>query len=197
VNGPAISLGGKTINTSGIESITLDALGGTDRITYNGVVGVTENIAVSGSSTPGSGQISVPRTPLTNFTSVEGIAVNGNPPTATETDTLTFAGTTAADTFNINLAAVGTSADPVLSLLNGTTTLLTLENYTNFNTLNVKGLDGNDTFNVFTADVGDGRNLFVDGGSPPGKKKATDHLNIFSTGLKPLIAHSNATHNPP
>src|SRR5262249_51064598 len=36
VDGPDISLGGKTINTSGIESISLDAQGGTDRITYNG-----------------------------------------------------------------------------------------------------------------------------------------------------------------
>jgi hypothetical protein len=204
VDGPDIHLFGstKTIKTSGIESISLDALGGADRITYNGEIGVTENIAVSGSTTVGSGQISVPGVTLINFTSVDGIVVNGNPPTATETDTLTFAGTNAVDTFNINLAAAGTSADPILRLANQdpttllTRTVLTLENYTNFNTLNVKGLDGNDTFNVFTADIGDGRNLHVDGGSPTGKKKATDTLNIFYTGLKPSITHSTATQDP-
>jgi hypothetical protein len=203
VNGPAISLGGKTINTSGIENINLDALGGTDRITYNGVSGVTENITVSGSSTVGSGQISVPGVTLINFSSVDGIVVNGNPPTATETDTLTFAGTNAVDTFNINLAAVGTSGDPVLRLDNNGTTLLTLENYTNFNTLRVLGLDGADTFNVFTAasttppdPTFQGRNLFVDGGTPTGKKKSTDNLNVFYTPPRPSIIHSTATQDP-
>jgi hypothetical protein len=103
----------------------------------------------------------VPGVTLINFTSVDGIVVNGNPPTATETDTLTFAGTNAVDTFNINLAAAGTSADPILRLANQnpttllTRTVLTLENYTNFNTLRVLGLDGADTFNVFTADIGE------------------------------------------
>jgi hypothetical protein len=198
VDGPAIHLFGstKTIQTNGIESISLDALGGTDRITYNGVSGVTENIAVSGSSTPGRGQISVPGVTLINFSSVDGIVVNGNPPTATETDTLTFAGTNAVDTFNINLAAAGSSADPILRLNNNGTTLLTLENYTNFNTLRVLGLDGNDTFNVFTADIGLGRNLFVDGGAPTGKKKATDNLNIFYTPARPSIIQSAATQDP-
>jgi hypothetical protein len=196
VDGPAISLGGKTIKTTGIENISLDALGGTDRITYNGVSGVTENIAVSGSSTAGSGQISVPGVTLINFSSVDGIVVNGNPPTATETDTLTFAGTDAVDRFEIDLAAIGTATDPVLTLNNNGTTLLTLENYTNFNTLRVLGLDSADTFNVYTADIGDGRNLFVDGGQPTGKKKATDNLFIFYTPSRPTIIQSAATQDP-
>ncbi len=198
VDGPAIHLFGstKTIQTNGIESISLDALGGTDRITYNGVSGVTENIAVSGSSTAGSGQISVPGVTLIIFSSVDGIVVNGNPPTATETDTLTFAGTPAVDRFEIDLAAAGTGADPVLTLNNNGTTLLTLENYTNFNTLRVLGLDSADTFNVYTADIGDGRNLFVDGGQPTGKKKATDNLFIFYTPSRPTIIQSAATQDP-
>ena len=198
VDGPAIHLFGstKTIQTNGIESISLDALGGTDRITYNGVSGVTENIAVSGSSTAGSGQISVPGVTLIIFSSVDGIVVNGNPPTATETDTLTFAGTPAVDRFEIDLAAAGTGADPVLTLNNNGTTLLTLENYTNFNTLRVLGLDSADTFNVYTADIGDGRNLFVDGGAPTGKKKATDNLFIFYTPSRPTIIQSAATQDP-
>jgi hypothetical protein len=166
----------------------LDASGGNDLITYNGVTGVTENITVSSSGVAGGGQISVPGVTLVDFVGVEQIDVNGNAPTPTETDTLTFAGTNAADTFKINLAAAGTTADPILQLQNSSgATLLTLRNYTNFNTLNVRGLDGEDTFNVFTSATtaagapSPSRNLFVDGGQPTGKKKSTDNLNIFYT----------------
>ena len=49
ISGQVVSLGGKIINGSGIEDIRLDALGGDDLITYNGVSGVTENITVSSS----------------------------------------------------------------------------------------------------------------------------------------------------
>src|SRR5262249_2686727 len=152
--GQVVSLGGKIINGSGIEDIRLDALGGDDLITYNGVSGGSENITVSSSGVVGvgGGQISVPGGTLVEFSGVERIDVNCNAATPTETDTLTFAGTNAADTFNINLAAAGTNTDPILQLQNSSgATLLTLRNYTNFNTLNVHGLDGEDTFNVFTA----------------------------------------------
>jgi hypothetical protein len=81
-------------------------------------------------------------------------------------------------------------------LLNGSTTLLTLQSYTNFNTLNVKGLDGEDTFNVFTAANGPNRNVFIDGGAPTGKKKSTDNLNVFYASPKPRIIHSAATQDP-
>jgi hypothetical protein len=196
VGGQSVSLGGKTVNGSGIEDIRLDALAGNDRITYNGVAGVTENITVGSSGAAGGGQISIPGVALVNFSGVERILVNGNTPSPSETDTLTFAGTNAVDTFNINLAAAGTSADPVLRLQNGTT-LLTLENYTNFNTLRVLGLDGADTFNVNTAaGPSTGRNLFVDGGLPSGKKKSTDNLNIFYTPPRPSIIHSAETQDP-
>jgi len=198
INGQTILLGGKAINTSGIEDIRLDALGGTsDRITYNGVSGVTENITVSASGIAGSGQISVPGITLVNFSNVERIVVNGNAPTATETDTLTFVGTEAVDIFNINLAAAGTEGDPVLRLQNSlAASLLTLENYTNFNTLRVLGLDGADTFNVTVAATGPNRNLFVDGGQPAGKKRSTDNLNIIYTAPRPRIIHSAATQDP-
>ena len=81
------------------------------------------------------------------------------------------------------------------------TPLLTLRSYTNFNTLNVLGLDGADTFNVYTSatirdpDVLE-RNLFVDGGPPSGKKKSTDILNIFYTPPRPSIIQSAATQDP-
>ena len=183
-----------------MKHINLDALGGDNSITYNGVSGVTENITVSSSGLVGGGQISVPGVTLVNFKDVKWIDVNGNAPTPTETDTLTFAGTNAPDTFNIHLDAAGTSDDPILELSqNGSSTpLLTLRSYTNFNTLNVLGLDGADTFNVYTSatirdpDVLE-RNLFVDGGQPSGKKKSTDILNIFYTPPRPSIIQSAAT----
>jgi hypothetical protein len=120
--------------------------------------------------------------------------VNGN---ATETDTLTFEGTNANDTFDINLAAAGTATDPVLTLKNnGTTPLLTLDNYTNFKTLKVLGLDGADTFNVTTSADGPSRNLIVDGGLPSGKNKSTDILKISYTPPRPKIIQSTETQDP-
>ena len=196
ISGQVVSLGGRTINGTGIEDIRLDGGGGNDLITYNGVSGVSENITVSSSGVVGGGEISVPGVTLVDFSHVQQIIVNGNTPTPTETDTVTFAGTNNLDTFNINLAAAGTSSDPVLKLLNGSTLLLTLQNYTNFNTLNVNGLDGQDTFNVFTAATGPSRNLFIEGGTPTGKKKLTDVLNVFYAPPRPSIIHSVATQDP-
>ena len=51
---------------------------GDDRITYNGVSGVAENITVSSSGTAGGGQVSVPGVTLVDFSDVERIVVNGN-----------------------------------------------------------------------------------------------------------------------
>jgi len=46
--------------------------------------------------------------------------------------------------------SLGTAADPILVLCGAppAAPMLTLRNYTNFNTLRVNGLDGADTFNV-------------------------------------------------
>jgi hypothetical protein len=203
ITGQAVSInGGITINAS-VEDIRLDASNGTDTITYNGLSGVSENIRVSSSGVVGGGQISVPGVTLIDFTGVEYVNVNGNTPTPTptetETDTVTFAGTNAPDKFNINLAAAGTNTDPILTLLNssGATLLLTFNyNSNNFNTLNVQGLDGEDTFNVYTAATNTSRNVFIDGGAPTGKKKSTDNLNVFYASPKPGIIHSTATQDP-
>jgi hypothetical protein len=74
--------------------------------------------------------------------------------------------------------------------------MLTLRNYTNFNTLLVNGLDGADTFNVYTSDVGTvDRNVFIDGGAPTAKKKSTDSLNVFYVSPRPRIIQSTATHS--
>lgn len=201
ISGQTVVLGSRTVNGSGIENIRLDALVGTDQLTYNGVAGITENITVSSSGVAGGGQISVPGVTLIDFSGGEFIDVNGNAPSPTETDTLTFAGTNAADLFNINLSATGTTnADPILILKNADTlaTLLTLRGYTNFNTLRNNGLDGNDIFNVYTSNTGPtpGRNLFVDGGQPTGKKKSTDLLNVFYVSPRPRIIQSAETQDP-
>jgi hypothetical protein len=177
----------------------LSASTGTDVITYNGLSGVSENITVSSSGVVGGGQISVPGVTLVDFTGVELVKVNGNAPGPTETDTVTFAGTNAADIFQIHLEAAGTGISDAILRLQTTlgNTLLNFDyNSTNLNTLNVKGLDGNDTFNVYTAATGPSRNLFIDGGSPTGKKKSTDNLNVFYTPPRPRIIQSAATQNP-
>jgi hypothetical protein len=197
VSGQSVSLGTRSVNGSGIEGIALDATTGADEIVYNGVSGMTENITVSSSGVAGGGQISVPGVTLVDFSGVESIVVNGNTPTLTETDTLTFTGTNAVDVFNIKLHAAGTTNDPVLKLQSPTAgLLLTLRNYTNFNTLRINGLDGADTFNVYTQDAGVDRSIFIDGGAPTAKKKSTDNLNVYYWSARPRIIHSTATQNP-
>src|SRR5262249_2960856 len=93
VSGPVVTAGGKTVASSGVEEIPLDLLGGIDLLTYDGVLGVAEAINVSSSGVAGGGQISVPGVTLVSFRGAELIDVNGNVPTTTETDTLTFTGT--------------------------------------------------------------------------------------------------------
>jgi hypothetical protein len=193
ITGQAVRInGGITINAN-VEDIRLDALDGTDTITYNGVSGVSEDITVSSSGVAGGGQLSVPGETLVIFSGVEQIDVIGN---TTETDTLTFAGTNAPDTFDINLAA-NVTTEPILQLKDSSgALLLTLGNYTKVNTLNVLGLDGADTFNVTVAPSDTSRNLFVDGGLSAGKKKSTDDLNIIYNPPKPKIIRSAATQDP-
>jgi hypothetical protein len=197
VSGQSVTLGTKTVQSTGVEDIRLDAQGGNDLLTYNGVEGITENINVISSGIAGGGQVSVPTVALVNFSGVERIDVNGNTPTPTETDTLTFSGTNAKDVFEIHLAADGTDLDPILVLNTAAAaTLLTLRNYTNFETLNVLGRDGEDTFNVYVDETGPSRNLFINGELPAGKKKQTDNLNIIYTPPRPDIIHSAATQDP-
>ncbi len=124
------------------------------------------------------------------FTSVEHLAAQAN---AGDADTLAFTGTTAPDTFNINLNAAGTAGDPVLQLLNAASALmLVLDNYLGFNTLNINGLDGADLFNVYTG-PNVGRSIFIDGGLPTAQKKQTDLLNVYYVFPKPHIIQSFAS----
>ena len=197
ISGQTVTLGGTTVVGDGIESIQLDALDGDDSLTYDGVSGVTEDITISSSGTEGGGQISVPDVTLVNFQGVEAIDVNGNVPGPTEIDTLTFVGTNAADIFEIHLETTDTDLVPILTLstVSGTT-LLTLRDYTNVETLRVNGLEGTDTFNVYTADTGVSRDVLIDGGTPTGKKKSTDKLYVYYEMPRPKIIKSAETQNP-
>jgi hypothetical protein len=199
VSGQVVSQGGVTVAGSGLENINLN--GASNRLIYNGVAGVTENINVMASPTANQGLLSVPGVTQVTFVNVPAFVVNGNP---ADSDTLTFSGTNNNDTFNINLAAAGTANDPVLQLQSSgsSTLLLSLQNYTGFTTLDVKGLDGSDTFNVFTGpsappdpNLPGGRNLFVDGTLPGGKKKGTDVLHVFYVSPRPKIVQTVATQN--
>lgn len=200
VNGQSVSLGGRSVNGSGVENTRIDGLAGANVIIYNGVAGVSEAVTIAASGTAGSGQIVVPNVTLVDFRNVQTLDANGNVPGPTETDTLAFSGTNAVDIFRINLAAAGTDADPILQLRANAASspLLTLRSYTNFNTLRVNGLDGADTFNVYTTDtlLAPDRSVFIDGGSPTAKKKSTDNLNVYYTMPKPRVIHSTATQNP-
>lgn len=198
VSGQVVTLGTKTVASSGVEEIKLDAAGGTDAVTYNGVAGTAEAINFISSGAAGQGQINVPGVTLVTFTGVEQLAANGNTGSAGDEDTLAFTGTNAIDWFKINLAAAGTATDPVLLLRDatGANTLLTLLGYSNFNTLRVNALDGEDRIDVYTAASGPSRNLFVDGGAPSGKKKSTDKLTVYYLAPRPSIIHSAATQDP-
>src|SRR5207245_2003525 len=152
------------------------------------VDGTSETINLIGSTVAGSGKLSIPEVGLYTFQGLETVNVNGNNGALGDTDTFTFTGTNSPDRFEIHLDAAGTAADPVLRLqtLDGVNTLLTLNNYTNVQTLRVNSLDGGDLFNVYTSPA-NARDLFVDGGIAAGKKKSTDKLNVFYTPYLPHI----------
>ncbi len=194
VSGQVVAQNGKTVADSGLGTINLNGAG--NQLVYNSVPGVTENINVQAGPAANQGEISVPGVVLVAFVNVPHIAVNG---VATDNDTVTFTGTNNTDTYNINLSAAGTTADPVLNLLSSVgATLFTLDNFTGFPMLNVQGLSGADTFNVFTNTTapGGGRQIFINEQLPAGKKKLTAVLNVFYVFPKPKIVHSTSTQDP-
>jgi hypothetical protein len=197
MSGSALSQAGKTVDAAGVEDLRLDALGGVNDVVYNGVLGTSEAVNIQGSQTANAGRVVVPGLAALSFSNVQFLEVNGNNGSGTDTDTLTFDGTNVADVVAINTEAAGTNAAPVLKLLNsaGTAALLTLRNYSAFNTLNVRTFDGADDVRVYTGPAR-GRNISVDGGIPLGKNKLTDLLTIYYTPNRPRIVQSAATQNP-
>jgi hypothetical protein len=188
-SGQVITQSGKKVAGTSLQNINLNGAG--NDLTYNGIAGVTENINVIASPTANQGQLSIPNVALWSFTNVPIVFVNGQ---TADSDTLTFTGTNNDDVFQIHLEAAGTDAAPVLKLQDTlANTLLTLENYTGFQTLNIAGLDGSDVFNVHVAPTGPGRQIFINGDVPSGKKKGTDVLHVFYAKPKPKIVHTTST----
>ena len=203
ISGRQVSAGGVTVNGTGVEETRIDALGGTDQITYDGVAGLSEDINLIGTPVAGASKLVVAGVALYSLTQAESFDAHGNDGTAGDTDTLRFTGTNGIDVMNIDLNAAGSVADPILEFLDasGANLLLTLFNYTGFATLNVYGLDGQDFFNIYTgADVG--RDLFVDGGLPAGKRRTrpddtTDVLTVYTVKVPtwPRLTHNAETQN--
>ncbi|MDB5329715.1 MAG: exo-alpha-sialidase, partial [Phycisphaerales bacterium] len=200
ISGQTIKQGGKTVAGTSLQNINLNGAG--NDLTYNGVAGVTEAINFIASPIAGQGQVSIPNVALWSYIAVPVVNANGK---AADNDTLTFTGTNNSDVYQIHLEAAGTDAAPVLKLQNATAvnTLLTLGNYTGFSTLNVSGLDGADTYNVYAAttapsdpNLPGGRNLFINGNLPSGKKKLTNVMHIFYGTKRPTIVQTVATQNP-
>jgi hypothetical protein len=198
-----VTSAGVTVNGSGVEDIRLDARGGTDQITYNGVAGVTENIELSAAPVANSASLFIAGVASFKFSNSELFDVHGNDGAEGDTDTLTFAGTNNRDVFEIAMDAVGDAADPVLQLLDesGALLQLTLLNYTGFTNLNIKGRDEMDVFNVHTGPT-QGRSIAIDAGLPPGKRRgrpadATDELNVYYVDEpnRPAITHNAETQN--
>jgi hypothetical protein len=193
LSGQSVSVGGKSVNGSGVENISLAMGGGADTISYAGVAATAEAIEIVGSITAGTGEIRVPGVAAYSFTGAEVLFASGN---AGDADSLTFSGTDDPELYQINTQALGTAGDPVLRFQNASgATLLTLANYSGFATLNINGLDGADVFNVFTGPAR-GRDVFIDAGSPTAKKKSTDKLFVFYSGQRPKIIQSTATQLP-
>jgi hypothetical protein len=195
VSGQTIVQSGKTVAGTSLQNINLNGVG--DDLIYTSVVGVTEAINIIASPIAGQGQIGSPGVALWSFTNVP--IINNVIGQTADNDTLTFTGTNNNDVFQIHLevGATPNDATPVLRLQTAAlSTLLTLTNYSGFQTLNIAGLDGADVFNVYVAPTGPGRQIFISGDIPAGKKKGTDVLHFFYKKPRPKIVHSTSTQDP-
>ena len=183
----SISSGNGTadVNLISIEEANFNGLSGTDVLVYQGVEGVNEEVNVHASNIANKALLIVAEdvegeTLDLVFENTEILDLIAN---SGDDDTATFHGTADRDLFRINLAADGTNADAVLQLSNLSTQqpLLTLRDYRNFERLAVHGGDEADRFDVLVAPTGpgNGRNLFIDGGSPTGPGNPRDELHIF------------------
>jgi hypothetical protein len=151
-----------------------------DLLIFNGVSGVSENIVIQPSGTR-SGQVidnnEATGTPIAvvNYVLNTNIIVNGSSPagTAGDTDSLTLmgtnpgsAGTSGNDHFVADFTAAGTPGNElvkVTDLANGNP-LYNLQNFTNFNTLNVAMGGGSDIFELKSGRTDGSLGLNVGGG---------------------------------
>ncbi len=150
-----------------------------DLLIYNGVLGVSETIVVAPSASQ-AGQVfsnnAATDTPIAviNYQLNVNIIVNGSSPAGTvgDTDTLTLRGTDPAnpgtsgnETFDVDFTAAGIPGDELAIVTDtvGGGNLYSLQNFSNFNSINFAGLAGNDTFLVTNRP---GLTVNIDGGDP-------------------------------
>src|SRR5205823_2841777 len=141
---------------------TFDGGAGTDQLIYSGINAVSEGVTVTPGATLYAGQVSSVNTAsndaaitVANFTTVEGVLVNGNNGAAGDTDTVTVTGTAGDDVLHFDGSSVGFAG-----------AVNTQANIPIF----VNGLAGNDTIVVqnltvpLTVDGGDGIDTVVAAG---------------------------------
>jgi hypothetical protein len=151
-----------------------------DQVVFNGVPGVSESIVVQPSASQ-AGQVystnAATGTPIAvlNYMLNTNIIVNGSSPAGTlgDTDTLTLRGTDPAssgtsgnDTFDIDLTRAGTPGNEWIQVTDSANAapIYNVQNFTNFNTVNVQMLGGADT--AFVVGSNDGSvNFNIDGGN--------------------------------
>ncbi|MCL5281877.1 MAG: LEPR-XLL domain-containing protein [Planctomycetes bacterium] len=201
VTGQTIVLGGVSIVGDGLEAIQLDGNGGADDLTYTGMDGVDDYVAIRISGTPNAGVLDVAGVALYSYVGIGRFEVYGNDGMLGDTDTLTVIGTNNDDIFDVNMDAAGDASEPVLEVSNRNGGLLmTLANYINLPTLNLEGREGGDVFNVWTGfDMS--RQIFIDAGLPAGKTRQrpadkTDDLNVYYERARPNITHNTETQDP-
>ncbi len=167
-----------------------------DLLIYNGVSGVSENISVVPSG-PQTGQVvdnnAATGTPIAvvNYTFNTNIIVNGSSPsgTAGDTDTLTLKGTdpgnpstSGLDNFIADFTAAGGPGSELVKVSdeNGGAALYNLQNFSNFNTLNVDMGAGSDFFELKAGRNDGSLTLNVNGGAPagPGNVFTTDTVEV-------------------
>ncbi len=135
---------------------------GSDLLVYNAVAGVSDNIVVQPSG-PQAGQLydnnaaSNTSVAIVNYANNTNIIVNGNDGTLGDTDNLFLkgtdpanAGTSGNDLFDVDLTRTGTAADELVRVTDSASSapLYNIQNFTNFNTLNINTLGGRDTTTV-------------------------------------------------
>eukprot|EP00913_Durusdinium_trenchii_P028499 g26727.t1 len=199
----SVGPGNADVNLINIENASFDGLGGTDVLVFEGIAGVDEHVTVESSTTAHHGALLIVAEDVESealslaFDNTELLDLLAN---LNDDDTATFAGTNQADRSEVDLAAAGTTVDPVLQLFgaNGGVPLLSLRDYRNFDTLGIAGRNGADEFNVHVAPEGPGtrRNLSINGGNPTGGNSGKDELTVFvEKKPKPTVDHDRDNQN--
>jgi hypothetical protein len=124
------------------------------------------------------------------------LAVNDSDGFASDTDTLELRGTNAAEAFNVDLTAAGTSSAPMVEVRSGSNELLyKLRSFSGFSTLGIVGYGASDLVNL-VAGRNDGTvSLDVDLGLPVGGQFPSDRdrIQVQGSGAGSDVFHYTAS----